>query len=65
VAKDRELFEVMPPFLAFRALVIAHPRWYPSLTPGTREALFRFARALMAGDAITAGSVVELLGGVA
>ncbi len=65
VAKDRELFEVMPPFLAFRALVIAHPRWYPSLTPGTREALFGFARTLMAGDAIAAGSVVELLGGVA
>jgi hypothetical protein len=58
-------FDVMPPFLAFRALVIGHPRWYPSLASGTREALFGFARALMAGGSITAGSVPELLGGIA
>ena len=32
---DDELLEVLPPFLAFRALVIAHPRWYPgSAGPG-------------------------------
>ena len=65
VSNDPELFEVMPPFLAFRALVIGHPRWYPSLTPGTREALFGFARALMAGGPITAESVPRLLGGLA
>ena len=29
---DQELLEVLPPFFAFRALVIAHPRWYPTLT---------------------------------
>jgi aminoglycoside phosphotransferase (APT) family kinase protein len=39
---------VAEPFLAFRALVIGHPRWYPALTRRTREALFGFARALMA-----------------
>jgi hypothetical protein len=65
LSQDRELFDVMPPFLAFRALVIGHPRWYPSLAPETREALFGFARALMAGGSITAGSVPELLGGIA
>jgi hypothetical protein len=64
-SSDHELFEVVPPFLAFRALVIGHPRWYPSLARGTREALFGFARALMAGGPITAESVPELLGGVA
>jgi hypothetical protein len=47
---DGELFEVAPPFLAFRALVIAHPRWYPHLSDRTRTALLRFARA-MTGDA--------------
>jgi len=31
---DYELLETLPPFLAFRALVLAHPRWYPDL-PGT------------------------------
>jgi hypothetical protein len=62
---DRELLEVMPPFLAFRALVIGHPRWYPALAPCTREALFGFARALMAGGPLAADSVPELLGGIA
>ena len=64
-SSDRELLEVMPPFFAFRALVIGHPRWYPSLTPGTRAALFGFARALMAGGAVTAERMPELLGSIA
>jgi aminoglycoside phosphotransferase (APT) family kinase protein len=64
-SKDHELFEVIPPFLAFRSLVIGHPRWYPSLAEGTRAALFGFARAVMAGGALSANGVPELLGGVA
>ena len=56
---------MIPPFFAFRALVIGHPRWYPALDPGTREALFGFARSLMAGGALTPDGVPELLGGVA
>jgi hypothetical protein len=43
---DAEIFEVLPPFFAFRALVIAHPRWYPALTDTTRGALLDFARAM-------------------
>jgi len=60
---DHELLEVMPPFLAFRALVIGHPRWYPTLAPGVREALLGFARALMAGGPVVAEGMSELLGG--
>jgi len=60
---DGELLEVMPPFLAFRALVIGHPRWYPTLAPGVREALLGFARALMAGGPVVAEGMPELLGG--
>lgn len=44
---DREILEVLPPFFAFRALVIAHPRWYPALADGTRAALIRFARRML------------------
>jgi hypothetical protein len=61
--RDGELLEVMPPFLAFRALVIGHPRWYPTLAPGVREALLGFARALMAGGPVVAEGMPELLGG--
>jgi Ser/Thr protein kinase RdoA (MazF antagonist) len=43
---DGGLLAVLPPFLAFRALVIAHPRWYPALPEVTRRALLRLARAM-------------------
>jgi Ser/Thr protein kinase RdoA (MazF antagonist) len=44
---DREILEVLPPFLAFRALVIAHPTWYPELADPLRTALIHFARRMM------------------
>ena len=64
-SKDGALLEVMPPFLAFRALVIGHPRWYPALEPATRAALLRFARHLMGFGTLSVDAVLELLGGVA
>jgi hypothetical protein len=62
---DGELVEVMPPFLSFRALVIAHPRWYPTLPPNVREALLGFSRALMAGGPVAPGDLPALLGSAA
>jgi Ser/Thr protein kinase RdoA (MazF antagonist) len=47
---DAEILEVLPPFFAFRALVIAHPRWYPSLSPEVRAGLIRFAQRMMAAS---------------
>jgi hypothetical protein len=44
---DDELLDVLPPFLAFRTLVIAHPRWYPALTEPVRRHLLGFARCLL------------------
>ena len=59
---DEELLEVLPPFLAFRALVIAHPRWYPALGPATRQALIRLAtRLLDEGAAREPEAIVALL----
>jgi len=34
---DHELLDVCAPWLAWRALVIANPRWYPGLSPGARD----------------------------
>ena len=59
---DGELGAVLPPFLAFRALVIAHPRWYPMLAPATRRPLIAGARALMAGAGCEPATVGELFG---
>jgi hypothetical protein len=36
---DRELLEVAPPWLAWRALVVANPRWYPKLSAAGRDRL--------------------------
>ncbi len=48
---DSEILEVLPPFLMFRAIVIAHPRWYPALMELTRHALLDFARTMAEADA--------------
>jgi Phosphotransferase enzyme family len=61
-AHDQEILEVMPPFLAFRALVLAHPRWYPTLAEPTRRELIHFARRMMADTLFDPTDVRELLG---
>jgi hypothetical protein len=45
---DRELLDVIPPFLAFRGLVVASPVFYPSLAPGDRDRLLGFVEAVLA-----------------
>jgi hypothetical protein len=59
--RDGELLEVIPPFLAFRSIVLGHPRWYPSLAGRTRRALLGFARALMAGGPLVPAEIPDLL----
>ncbi len=59
---DRELLEVLPPFFAFRALVIAHPQWYPALADRTRAALLGFARAMARPAPFDPGSDSALAG---
>jgi len=46
-SRDEALLEVAAPFLAWRALVVASPRFYPGMAPAAREALLGLAeRAL-------------------
>lgn len=58
---DQEILETLPPFLAFRALVIAHPLWYPELSPDLRLALIHFARRMMVDALFDPGDVRRLL----
>jgi aminoglycoside phosphotransferase (APT) family kinase protein len=44
---DREVLAAIPPFFAWRALVVASPVWYPSLTPAMRDQLLGFAEATL------------------
>ncbi|MFO8100964.1 MAG: phosphotransferase [Dehalococcoidia bacterium] len=39
---DTQMLEVIAPFYVFRGLVLAHPEWYPSLSPEVRRAILRF-----------------------
>ncbi len=48
--RDPSLLACAPPFLAWRALVVCNPRFYPELSPGGRDALLGLAEgALDAG----------------
>ena len=58
---DQEVLEVLPLFLAFRALVIAHPLWYPELSDPLRRALIVFARRMMLNSRFDPSDVQILL----
>lgn len=40
---DEEIFEVVQPFYAWRALVLASPIWYPTLSAEVRRRILKFA----------------------
>jgi len=61
-SRDDELLDVLPPFFAFRALVLAHPRWYPDLTDATRVALLGFADHMAAGGRYEPSDLVAAVG---
>lgn len=61
-AHDYELLEALPPFLAFRALVLAHPRWYPDLPATLRGDLAHLATSLAAATRFDPADVSWLCG---
>ncbi|MDG6995346.1 MAG: aminoglycoside phosphotransferase family protein [Nitrososphaerota archaeon] len=44
---DTQIFDAMPLFYTFRALVIASPLWYPTLSRDTRRKIFNFAHNIL------------------
>jgi hypothetical protein len=47
---DEELLRVIQPWFAWRALVLASPLWYPTISEEVRRKLLTFARRVMATD---------------
>jgi len=47
---DREMVNIVPPFLAFRCLVMAHPVWYPDLSEDVRQKLISFTLNVLQQD---------------
>ena len=46
---DLELFDTIAPWFAWRALVLASPKWYPTIHHATRHQLLTFAQNVLAG----------------
>jgi len=53
---DRELLEVAAPWLAWRALVVANPRWYPGLSARGRDALLAWVERVLDAPALDPAS---------
>lgn len=60
---DEELLQTLPPHLAFRALVVASPAWYPDLPATTRRALLSFAERVLGEADFEPERIDELLAG--
>ncbi len=58
---DRELYEVLAPFYAFRGAVVANPVFYPDVTPEVRNKIFSFVRNVMLSDNFEVGRVNEYI----
>jgi hypothetical protein len=48
---DAEILSVAAPFFLFRGLVMAHPVWYPNLSPEVRRKLFNFMQSVLSDNA--------------
>ncbi|MBI5212602.1 MAG: phosphotransferase, partial [Nitrospirae bacterium] len=47
---DKELFEILAPFFAFRGAVVANPVFYPELTIEARNKIFRFVKNVLSAE---------------
>lgn len=61
-SRDAELLDALPPYFMWRALVVAHPRWYPGIPEPVRVALLRFAGEMGAPAPFDLGAVERSLG---
>ena len=49
---DRDVLAVAAPWLAWRALVVCNPRWYPRLSPRGRDAMLGWVEGVLAAPAL-------------
>jgi hypothetical protein len=54
------VLETAPPFLAWRALVLASPRFYPHLSAPARDVLLSFAERALDAPPLDPGSAEAL-----
>lgn len=61
VSKDKDLFKVIPPFFAWRSLVLASPIWYPNLELKIRRQIFKFIHDVLGTEMFESAKVNEYL----
>jgi hypothetical protein len=61
-SKDEEVLEVIQPYLAWRAIIVASPMWYPNYAFPLRRMILRFARNILEEAAFRPRDVEALLG---
>jgi Phosphotransferase enzyme family len=61
-SRDHEMVSVIAPFFAFRALVMASPVWYPSLSSSVRTAFLNFILAVLESDKFDPARVNDYCG---
>jgi hypothetical protein len=61
-AGDEEVHETAPPWLAWRGLVVASPRFYPNLSPEARDALLAFVERVLDRGFLALEDADEVLG---
>lgn len=62
-SRDDGVLETAAPFLAWRALVLASPRFYPHVGAGARDAILGLAERALAGDRFDPAWAEALFGG--
>jgi hypothetical protein len=56
---DKELFEIVAPFYAFRGAVVANPVFYPDVTPESRKKIINFVNAVLNDESFKLDRVHE------
>jgi hypothetical protein len=58
---DREIFEVMAPFYAFRGAVVANPLFYPDVSTANRQKILNFINGVLGDDSFKIDKVNEYM----
>jgi hypothetical protein len=58
---DHEVLDVAAPWLAWRALVVANPAWYPDLSTGGRDRLLGWIERVLAAERLDPASADEVV----
>jgi hypothetical protein len=57
---DEEVFSIIAPFYAWRALVLASPLWYPDLRREIRRKLFNFIHNILSSKKLELNKISKM-----